>query len=129
MSVREEFDAWAAEGRDRGMEERHWHTAKHVLARMPVESDDTVLDLGAGSGYALRALRDPEPFDAHMGWMARRSCCGTPARIPTILKSSISTVTSTHCHSPTVPWITASRGGTPRPQSWVDDAVLQSLGP
>jgi len=58
MSVREEFDAWAAEGRDRGMEERHWHTAKHALSRMPVESDDTVLDLGTGSGYALRALRE-----------------------------------------------------------------------
>jgi SAM-dependent methyltransferase len=58
MSVRQEFDAWAAEGRDRGMEERHWHTAKHVLARMPVEPGDTVLDLGTGSGYAARALRD-----------------------------------------------------------------------
>jgi ubiquinone/menaquinone biosynthesis C-methylase UbiE len=58
MSVREEFDAWAAEGRDRGMEERHWNTAKHVLARMPIEAGDRVLDLGTGSGYALRALRD-----------------------------------------------------------------------
>ncbi|MCL7418057.1 MAG: class I SAM-dependent methyltransferase [Halalkalicoccus sp.] len=58
MSVREEFDEWAAEGRDRGMEERHWHTAKHVLARMPVEAGETVFDLGTGSGYALRALRD-----------------------------------------------------------------------
>ncbi|QLG60921.1 class I SAM-dependent methyltransferase [Halorarum salinum] len=58
MSVREEFDAWAADGRDRGMEERHWHTAKHVLARMPVEPGETVLDLGTGSGYALRALAD-----------------------------------------------------------------------
>ena len=57
MSTREEFDAWAAEGRDRGMEERHWHTAKHVLARMPVEGGDRVLDLGCGSGYAGRALR------------------------------------------------------------------------
>ncbi|PSP72458.1 SAM-dependent methyltransferase [Halobacteriales archaeon QH_9_66_26] len=57
MSAREEFDAWAAEGRDRGMEERHWHTAKHVLARMPVEGGDRVLDLGCGSGYAGRALR------------------------------------------------------------------------
>ena len=56
MSVREEFDAWAADGRDRGMEERHWHTAKHALARMPVEAGDVVLDLGTGSGYALRAL-------------------------------------------------------------------------
>ncbi|GAB3708301.1 class I SAM-dependent methyltransferase [Halorubrum pallidum] len=58
MSVREEFDDWAASGRDRGMEDRHWHTAKHVLARMPVEPGDVVLDLGTGSGYALRALRE-----------------------------------------------------------------------
>jgi ubiquinone/menaquinone biosynthesis C-methylase UbiE len=58
MSVREAFDDWAAAGRDRGMEERHWNTAKHVLAGMPVEQDDTVLDLGCGSGYAARALRE-----------------------------------------------------------------------
>jgi ubiquinone/menaquinone biosynthesis C-methylase UbiE len=58
MSVREEFDRWAAEGRDRGMEERHWHTAKPILARMPVEAGETVLDLGSGSGYAARALRE-----------------------------------------------------------------------
>ncbi|WP_254838963.1 class I SAM-dependent methyltransferase [Natronomonas marina] len=60
MSVRAEFDAWAADGRDRGMEERHWHTAKHALARMPVETGDTVLDLGCGSGYAARALREAD---------------------------------------------------------------------
>ncbi|MDG5778220.1 class I SAM-dependent methyltransferase [Haloarculaceae archaeon H-GB2-1] len=58
MSVREEFDEWATSGRDKGMEERHWHTAKHVLARMPVEAGDFVLDLGCGSGYAGRALRE-----------------------------------------------------------------------
>lgn len=56
MSVREEFDEWAAAGRDREMEGRHWHTAKHVLARMPVEPGDLVVDLGTGSGYAARAL-------------------------------------------------------------------------
>jgi ubiquinone/menaquinone biosynthesis C-methylase UbiE len=58
MSVREEFDRWAAEGREEGMEDRHWHTAKHVLARMPIEAGDAVLDLGTGSGYACRALRE-----------------------------------------------------------------------
>ncbi|SDR30493.1 class I SAM-dependent methyltransferase [Natronobacterium texcoconense] len=58
MSVREEFDEWAEAGKDKGMEERHWHTAKHALARMPVEEGDTILDLGTGSGYALRALRE-----------------------------------------------------------------------
>ncbi|MFC6974855.1 class I SAM-dependent methyltransferase [Halomicroarcula sp. GCM10025709] len=58
MSVSDEFDEWAAAGKDRGMEERHWHTAKHVLARMPVEAGETVLDLGCGSGYAGRALRE-----------------------------------------------------------------------
>ena len=58
MSVRAEFDAWAADGRDKGMEERHWHTAKHALARMPIEDGETVLDLGCGSGYIGRALRE-----------------------------------------------------------------------
>jgi ubiquinone/menaquinone biosynthesis C-methylase UbiE len=58
MSVHEEFDDWATQGKDRGMEQRHWNTAKHALARMPVESDDVVLDLGTGSGYVPRALRE-----------------------------------------------------------------------
>jgi ubiquinone/menaquinone biosynthesis C-methylase UbiE len=67
MSVREEFDAWAADGRDRGMEDRHWHTAKHVLARMPVEAGETVLDLGCGSGYAARALRETKDAGLAVG--------------------------------------------------------------
>jgi ubiquinone/menaquinone biosynthesis C-methylase UbiE len=58
MSAGQEFDEWARDGRDQGMEERHWHTAKHALARMPVEAGDVVLDLGSGSGYAGRALRE-----------------------------------------------------------------------
>jgi len=57
MSVGDAFDQWAEQGKDRGMEQRHWHTAKHALGRMPVEDGDVVLDLGCGSGYAARALR------------------------------------------------------------------------
>ena len=67
MSVREEFDSWAASGRDKGMEDRHWHTAKHALARMPVEAGETVLDLGTGSGYALRALRETADIGRGVG--------------------------------------------------------------
>ncbi|MFC7072431.1 class I SAM-dependent methyltransferase [Halovenus rubra] len=67
MSVQEEFDQWAQTGKDRGMEERHWHTAKHALARMPVESGETVLDLGTGSGYALRALRETRDVGQSVG--------------------------------------------------------------
>lgn len=67
MSVQQEFDQWAKAGKDRGMEERHWHTAKHALARMPVEPGETVLDLGTGSGYALRALRETRDVGAGVG--------------------------------------------------------------
>jgi len=58
VSIADEFDEWADDGRDREMAGRHWHTAKHALARMPVEPGDVVLDLGTGSGYAARALED-----------------------------------------------------------------------
>jgi len=67
MSVQAEFDRWASEGKDKGMEERHWHTAKHALARMPVEAGETVLDLGTGSGYALRALRETRDIGHGVG--------------------------------------------------------------
>jgi ubiquinone/menaquinone biosynthesis C-methylase UbiE len=49
------------------MEKRHWHTAKEALARMPVETGETVLDLGTGSGYALRALRETRDVGRGIG--------------------------------------------------------------
>jgi arsenite methyltransferase len=67
MSVRQEFDAWAESGKDRGMEQRHWATAKHALARIPIEEGDRVVDLGTGSGYALRALRETQGAGRSVG--------------------------------------------------------------
>jgi ubiquinone/menaquinone biosynthesis C-methylase UbiE len=67
MSTRETFDEWAADGRDREMEAHHWHTAKEALAFMPVEDGDAVLDVGTGSGYALRALADTHDLARAVG--------------------------------------------------------------
>jgi ubiquinone/menaquinone biosynthesis C-methylase UbiE len=67
MNTRQTFDAWAESGEDRGMEQRHWATAKHALARMPVEPGDRVVDLGTGSGYALRALGETQDAGLSVG--------------------------------------------------------------
>jgi ubiquinone/menaquinone biosynthesis C-methylase UbiE len=67
MHIRSEFDQWAASGRDREMEETHWHTAKRALARIPIEQGDTVLDLGTGSGYVLRALNETRHLGQGIG--------------------------------------------------------------
>lgn len=72
MKLNDEFDEWAAEGRDRGMEKRHWHTAKYALELIPLDKGDTVVDLGTGSGYALRALNDIEPLSVGVGIDAAR---------------------------------------------------------
>lgn len=77
MDVRQEFDQWAASGRDRGMEEEHWHTAKQALARMPIEAGDTVLDLGTGSGYALRVLNDVHRLHRGIGLDASPKMVGS----------------------------------------------------
>jgi len=67
MHERERFDDWAGAGRDRSMEDEHWNTAKEALARMPVEPGDAVLDLGTGSGYAIRALDEVRRLDTAVG--------------------------------------------------------------
>lgn len=67
MSIQEKFDEWAASGKDRGMEDHHWHTAKDALAEIPVEEGDTILDLGTGSGYALRVLSQTHDLSRGIG--------------------------------------------------------------
>ncbi len=70
MSVRDEFDAFAVDGRDQEMEAEHWPTARKVLSRMPVEPGEVVLDLGTGSGYAARALSESTPVSRAIGFDA-----------------------------------------------------------
>lgn len=65
MSIGREFDRWANNVRE--MEEHHWHTARYALGRIPVEPGNVVLDLGCGSGYAARALRDIAEADLALG--------------------------------------------------------------
>ena len=77
MSTSNQFDEWATSGREREMEDHHWHTAKRALARMPVEAGDTVLDLGTGSGYALRALHETKAIDRGIGLDVSREMAST----------------------------------------------------
>lgn len=76
MDTQELFDEWAQEGRDQGIAEHHWHTAKHILARLPTEPGDTVVDLGTGSGYLLRALRDSDDIGRGYGLDASSEMLG-----------------------------------------------------
>lgn len=50
------FDAWAAEGRDAGLEEGHRDVVEQVLDQIEVAAGQVVLDLGCGNGWATRAI-------------------------------------------------------------------------
>jgi ubiquinone/menaquinone biosynthesis C-methylase UbiE len=50
------FDAWALNGRDKGMEDGHGDVVRQVIARMSVRPGERVLDLGCGNGWATRLL-------------------------------------------------------------------------
>lgn len=76
MSAPDTFDEWASDGRDREMAGRHWHTARHAIAMMPVEPGDVVIDLGTGSGYAARAMRSQYDTGLAYGVDASRKMIG-----------------------------------------------------
>jgi ubiquinone/menaquinone biosynthesis C-methylase UbiE len=61
------FDRWAAEGRDKGMEDGHGDVVQQVLARMGVRAGQQVLDLGCGNGWATRLLAKTAPGVAAIG--------------------------------------------------------------
>ncbi len=98
MNVRDEFNDWATDGRDRGMADRHWNTAKRALRRMPLENGDAVLDLGCGSGYSLRALRGGTAVDCGIG------LDGTPAMVRN---------TRSYAEDPSIEYLVGTFGSLP----------------
>ena len=54
--LRTEFNEWARAGKGESMERGHRPVGEQAIARMQVESDARVLDVGCGSGWATRLL-------------------------------------------------------------------------
>src|SRR5215472_7422035 len=56
--LRTEFNEWARAGKGESMERGHRPVGEQAIARMQVEPDSRVLDVGCGSGWATRLLAD-----------------------------------------------------------------------
>jgi ubiquinone/menaquinone biosynthesis C-methylase UbiE len=50
------FDTWATNGRAESMEHGHGDVVRQVLAQIPLERGQVVLDLGCGNGWATRLI-------------------------------------------------------------------------
>lgn len=91
------FDAWAAAGRDADMARGHRRTTRPIVEGWALTSDDFVLDVGCGNGWALRWCRERGAggglgLDVSPGMVARargltddpalRFAVGTAAALP-----------------------------------------------
>jgi ubiquinone/menaquinone biosynthesis C-methylase UbiE len=56
--LRTEFNEWARAGKGDSMERGHRPVGEQAIARMGVEPNSRVLDIGCGSGWASRLLAD-----------------------------------------------------------------------
>ena len=56
--LRTEFNEWARAGKGESMERGHRPVGEQAIARMRVEPNSRVLDVGCGSGWATRLLAD-----------------------------------------------------------------------
>jgi len=56
--LRTEFNEWARAGKGESMEHGHRPVGEQAIARMRVEPNSRVLDVGCGSGWATRLLAD-----------------------------------------------------------------------
>lgn len=56
--LRTEFNEWARAGKGAEMERGHRPVGEQAIARMRIEADSRVLDIGCGSGWATRLMAD-----------------------------------------------------------------------
>ena len=56
--LRLEFNDWARAGRGEGMEKGHRPVGEQAIARMDLNADARVLDIGCGSGWATRLIAE-----------------------------------------------------------------------
>jgi SAM-dependent methyltransferase len=57
-TLRLEFNDWARAGRGEGMEKGHRPVGEQAIARMDLNADARVLDVGCGSGWATRLIAE-----------------------------------------------------------------------
>ena len=65
--VRREFNKWADMGRGRGMEKSHWEITRTTVSLMDSRTEDVMLDLGCGVGWATRVLAAAAPTGTVLG--------------------------------------------------------------
>lgn len=58
LRVREEFDAWARRGRGEEMAAGHGDVTRQALERVDLGPQDRALDIGCGTGWAARMMRE-----------------------------------------------------------------------
>src|SRR2546423_12229856 len=56
--LRTEFNEWARAGKGAEMERGHRPVGEQAIARMRIEAESRVLDIGCGSGWATRLMAD-----------------------------------------------------------------------
>lgn len=66
-AVKNLFNEWAREGKDIDMEDGHKHAVREALREVSVPQEASILDVGCGNGYVVRALAKRLPDASVMG--------------------------------------------------------------